>query len=46
MTRLPLPQIGGPKCLRFLEVVNSAAATSRRRKGTKAVETGGSGLVA
>ncbi|MCI35599.1 hypothetical protein A2U01_0056820 [Trifolium medium] len=35
LSHLPFPQILGPKCLRLVEVVNSASGTSRRRKNDK-----------
>ncbi|GAU36634.1 hypothetical protein TSUD_212870 [Trifolium subterraneum] len=35
--QLSFPHIRGPKCLRLLEVVHSATANSRRRKGTKSI---------
>ncbi|MCH94213.1 hypothetical protein A2U01_0015170, partial [Trifolium medium] len=40
MSHIPLPQMGGPKCLHFAEVVNSAS--NRRKRGIKSINDGGS----
>jgi hypothetical protein len=40
--RLPFPQIGGPKCLRFAEAVIQAGGPSRRRKGVSEGRDGAS----
>jgi hypothetical protein len=34
LSRLPFPQMMGPKCLRLVEVVNSVSGSSRRKKTT------------
>jgi hypothetical protein len=39
LSRLPFPQMLGPKCLRLVEVVNSVSGSSRRKKMAKGDET-------
>jgi hypothetical protein len=38
LSRLPFPQMLGPKCLRLVEVVNSVSGSSRRKKNAKGEE--------
>jgi hypothetical protein len=39
LSRLPFPNMVGPKCLRLVEVVNSVGASCRRRKHLKEVSS-------